>query len=198
MRWTHSSFILVLQVIQILGVHQNANDGGVSSEASPNILIMLADDLGWHDLSWHNPRVNLTNITIDTNTMMIMIINSTETNTMIRWSAPTWLCWLTTESYWSSITGDRFKNPLPGWQLIRRKCLRIEGNLWWVIFIRGCSHIYSVSQNQGFLAPPPPSVSNGQHLAYWLTTPPPPCQLSSAFARRPFCTTIFYVDLFTW
>ena len=25
--------------------------------AAPNILLMLADDLGWHDLSWHNPRV---------------------------------------------------------------------------------------------------------------------------------------------
>ena len=38
---------------------------------------------------------------------------------------------------------------------------------------------YYVSQNQGFLDPPSP-----------------PRQLSSAFARRPFCTTIFDVDFF--
>ena len=38
---------------------------------------------------------------------------------------------------------------------------------------------YYVSQNQGFLDPPSPLR-----------------QLSSAFARRPFCTTIFDVDFF--
>ena len=27
------------------------------TESRPNILLILADDLGWHDLSWHNPRV---------------------------------------------------------------------------------------------------------------------------------------------
>ena len=49
-----------------------------------------------------------------------------------------------------------------------------------------------------WLIPPPggalPSlVSNGQHLAY----PPLPLrQLSSVFAQRPFCTTIFDVDFF--
>ena len=38
-----------------------------------------------------------------------------------------------------------------------------------------------------------PLVSNGQHLAY---PPSPPRQLSSAFARRPFRTTVFDVDFF--
>ena len=76
------------------------------------------------------------------------------------------------------------------------------------LFIRGCSHITS-AKIRGSWTTPPPLVSNGQHLAYppsplvsngqHLTYPPsPPRQLSSAFARRPFCTTIFYVDLFTW
>ena len=50
--------------------------------------------------------------------------------------------------------------------------------------LRVCSHITS-AKIRGSWTPPPPSVSNGQHLAY------PP---SSAFAWRPFCTTIFYVD----
>ena len=58
--------------------------------------------------------------------------------------------------------------------------------------LRGCSHITS-AKIRGFLTPPPPSVSNGQHLAY---PPSPPRQLSSAFARRPLCTTIFGVDFF--
>ena len=60
--------------------------------------------------------------------------------------------------------------------------------------VRGCSHITS-AKIRGSWTPPPPLVSNGQHLAY---PPSPPRQLSSAFARRPFCTTIFYVDLITW
>ena len=54
---------------------------------------------------------------------------------------------------------------------------------------------YYVSQKQGFLHPPPPSVSNGQHLAYPAS---PPRQPSSAFSRRPYCTTIFDVDFLTW
>ena len=45
-----------------------------------------------------------------------------------------------------------------------------------------------------WLTPPPPSVSNGQHLAY---PPSPPRQPSSAFSRRPYCTTIFDVDFLT-
>ena len=69
---------------------------------------------------------------------------------------------------------------------------------------------YYVSQNQGSWTLPPPSVSNGQHLHYPptplvsngqdLAYPPSlsPRQLLSAFARHPFCTTIFYEDLFTW
>ena len=39
---------------------------------------------------------------------------------------------------------------------------------------------YYVSLIRGSWIPPPPSVSNGQHLAY---------------ARCPFCTTIFYGDI---
>ena len=54
--------------------------------------------------------------------------------------------------------------------------------------IGGCSHITSAKIRGSWT----PSVSNGQHLAY---PPSPPRQLSSAFARRPFCTTILYVDL---
>ena len=59
--------------------------------------------------------------------------------------------------------------------------------------IRGCSHIMS-AKNRGSYTPPPPSVSNGQHLAY---PPSPPRQPSSAFSRRPYCTTIFDVDFLT-
>ena len=44
--------------------------------------------------------------------------------------------------------------------------------------LRGCSHITS-AKIRGSWTPPPPSVSNGQHLAY---PPSPPRQLSSAFA----------------
>ena len=47
-------------------------------------------------------------------------------------------------------------------------------------FAQGAVFTYYVSQNQGFLDPPSPLRQQ------W-----------SAFARRPFCTTIFYVDLFT-
>ena len=57
----------------------------------------------------------------------------------------------------------------------------------------GCSHITS-AKIRGSWTPLPPSVSNGQHLAY---PPSPPCQLSSAFARHPFSPAVFYVDLFT-
>ena len=28
----------------------------------PNILLMVADDLGWADVSWHNPEVIMPNI----------------------------------------------------------------------------------------------------------------------------------------
>ena len=63
--------------------------------------------------------------------------------------------------------------------------------------IRGCSHIMS-AKNRSSETPPPPSprasVSNGQLLA---DPPSPPRQLSSAFARRPFCTTIFDLDFLT-
>ena len=76
-----------------------------------------------------------------------------------------------------------------------------------VIVIGGCSHITS-AKNRGsytplpppsamvsiWLTPPPPSVSNGQHLAY---PPSPPRQPSSAFSRRPYCTTIFDVGFLT-
>ena len=46
-----------------------------------------------------------------------------------------------------------------------------------------------------WLTPPPPLVSNCQHLD---DPPSPPRQPSSSFARRPFCTAIFYVDFLTW
>jgi len=51
MRWPQSALFLGLQISQIVF---GEND---SSKPLPNIVIMLADDLGWHDLSWHNPRV---------------------------------------------------------------------------------------------------------------------------------------------
>jgi len=51
MRWPQSALFLGLQISQIV---LGDND---SSKPLPNIVIMLADDLGWHDLSWHNPRV---------------------------------------------------------------------------------------------------------------------------------------------
>merc|ERR1711962_1233275 len=51
MRWPQSALFLGLQISQIV---LGEND---SSKPLPNIVIMLADDLGWHDLSWHNPRV---------------------------------------------------------------------------------------------------------------------------------------------
>jgi len=58
MRLPHCALFLALQVFKVLGVEEDAKDGVKSSAAArPNILIMLADDLGWHDLSWHNPRV---------------------------------------------------------------------------------------------------------------------------------------------
>ena len=28
-----------------------------SSRNSPNIILILADDLGWNEVSWHNPRI---------------------------------------------------------------------------------------------------------------------------------------------
>jgi len=57
MRRPHYALFLVLQAFKVLGVQQDVNEGDKSTAARPNILIMLADDLGWHDLSWHNPRV---------------------------------------------------------------------------------------------------------------------------------------------
>lgn len=74
MRRPHYALFLALQVFKVLGVQQDVNKGDKSTAARPNILIMLADDLGWHDLSWHNPRVMLLLFIIDT---MLMIIDIT-------------------------------------------------------------------------------------------------------------------------
>ena len=57
------------------------------------------------------------------------------------------------------------------------------------ILIMGGSHITS-AKIRGSWTPSPSAM-----VSIWLT---PPRQLSSAFARHPFCTTIFYVDLFPW
>ena len=79
MRRPHYALFLALQVFKVLGVQQDVNEGDKSTAARPNILIMLADDLGWHDLSWHNPRVMILLIIIDT---MLMIIEITTMMTM--------------------------------------------------------------------------------------------------------------------
>ena len=53
-------------------------------------------------------------------------------------------------------------------------------------FVRGCSHTTS-AKIRGFWTPPPPSVSNGHHLA---SPPSPPRQQLSAFGLPPlvsFC-----------
>ena len=35
---------------------------GVTASQPPNIVVMIADDLGWNDVSWHNPRVVTPNL----------------------------------------------------------------------------------------------------------------------------------------
>ena len=106
MRLPHLALFLGLQVSKVLGVEQDVNEEGKSSAAPPNILIMLADDLGWHDLSWHNPRVLLI-FTFDINIVHCWWWSSSNLlmNMVIRWSAPTWRFLPTMESSWSSITG---------------------------------------------------------------------------------------------
>ena len=74
MRLPHSALFLALQVFKVLAVEEDAKDGVKSSAAArPNILIMLADDLGWHDLSWHNPRVTIIDI-------ISMLLSNKQTN----------------------------------------------------------------------------------------------------------------------
>ena len=59
-------------------------------------------------------------------------------------------------------------------------------------WIRGCSHITS-AKNRGSYTPPPPSVSNGQHLA----DPPSPLrQQWSAFSLPPLPPSSAFVSIF--
>ena len=56
----------------------------------------------------------------------------------------------------------------------RKRCSSVASKIWKEVEVcsfslRGCSHITS-AKIRGSWTPPPPSVSNGQHLAY----PPPP------------------------
>ena len=67
-----------------------------------------------------------------------------------------------------------------------RSQVQIEGD------IRGCPHMMSAILG-GLQTPPPPLVSNRQQMPY---PPSPPRQQWSAFARRPFCTSILDVDIF--
>ena len=73
MRRPHYVLFLALQVFKVLGVQQDVNKGDESSGNPPNILIMLADDLGWNDLSWHNPRVRLLLMVNDITSMFMFI-----------------------------------------------------------------------------------------------------------------------------
>ena len=73
MRRPHYVLFLALQVFKVLGVQQDVNEGDESSGNPPNILIMLADDLGWNDLSWHNPRVRLLLMVNDITSMFMFI-----------------------------------------------------------------------------------------------------------------------------
>ena len=58
--------------------------------------------------------------------------------------------------------------------------------------VRGCSHITS-AKNRGSYTPPPPSVSNGQHLA----DPPSPLrQQWSAFSLPPLPPSSAFVSIF--
>jgi arylsulfatase A-like enzyme len=39
---------------------------GLCAGAAPNILFILVDDLGWNDVSWHNPEVNRNHLNFTT------------------------------------------------------------------------------------------------------------------------------------
>ena len=36
----------------------------VLSKNPPNIIVILADDLGWNDVSWHNPAILTPNMEV--------------------------------------------------------------------------------------------------------------------------------------
>ena len=69
---TKPSFLRLQQMSEMLENARNTRNArqlfhffaSNSSAGPPNILLMLADDLGWNDLSWHNPRV-INIVTID-------------------------------------------------------------------------------------------------------------------------------------
>ena len=71
------------------------------------------------------------------------------------------------------------KKSWPAWSNMRRAKLvpKMSSKSW----TRKGQFTYYDSQNWGFVDPPSP-----------------PRQPSSSFARRPFCTTIFYIDFLTW